>query len=690
MRSARFVVALWLAVAPAAAQFRTAATSASPAPRVPIALSFAATPQSLAALGTSGRITLTSALDAVAATPAPQRTFATTVKAMENAYAQYYEAVRPAVFLASVSPDPAVRAAAEALDKSADELMVELGQREDLYLAVQDAAAKGEALEGPDRRLLEKTLRDFKHSGLGLSPEGRARMAVVDRRLNELSQEFSRNLRDADLWLTVAERHLKGLPPAMVASLPRTEDGKVRLRLDAPTYGLVMERASSRGLRRAAYYKHGNAAAAANAPILQEALALRHESATTLGYRNYAEMALTSRMAKTPKRVWAFLKRLRDSLMAPRDAERKELKDYAKANGAKNLHAWDMGWWEAKMKRERLAYDPEAAREFFPMDDVLRKTFGIYEELLGVRFTEVPSDGAWHPEARLIEVRDAATGHRLGRFYLDLFPREGKYGHMAAFTLVSGRQLPDGSYREPVSALVGNFTRPTADRPSLLRPGEVKTMFHELGHIMHQLLTTSRNWSQSGSATARDFVEAPSQMMENFVWREATLTYLSGHYADPSRTLPPDMAGRIVADKFFSPASDAMGQAVMAAFDLAVHSSGHADAMATYEKVVKAFLGKAPSKGVNFPARFGHIMGGYAAGYYGYLWSRVFAQDVFSVFERAGVISSETGRRWREAVLERGATRDEDESLRDFLGRDPSEEAFLLWLQKKSSPILGS
>lgn len=677
----RLLVALALLSAPLSAQMVGRAVPAS-APRVAVPLAFSHTPQTLNALGVQSGALLSAALNSVAALPVPERTFATTVKAMGRAYGDYYEAIRPAVFLASVSPDPDVRAAADALDKDADAMMVVLGQREDLYQAVKDAAAKGEALDGPDRRLLESTLKGFEHSGLGLDAAARARMAAVDTRLSELSSAFSRNLRDADLTLTVAERHLKGLPASTVAGLPRTQDGKVRLRLDAPTYGLVMERAESRALRRAAYLKHGNAAAAANGPILQETLALRHESARMLGFKNYAAMALSGRMAKEPKRVWAFLNKLRLALKEPRAAEKKELRDYAKAQGAKSLKPWDSGFWEARMKRERLAFDPEAAREFFPMDAVLAKTFRTYEDLLGVRLTEVPAEGAWHPEVRQVEVTDAGTGAKLGRFYLDLFPCEAKYGHMAAFTLVSGRELSDGTYRMPVSALVGNFTRPSGGRPSLLRPSEVKTLFHELGHIMHQTLTKSRHWSQSGSATARDFVEAPSQMMESFVWRVDTLVALSGHWSDPARTLPADTAERIVADKFFSPASDALGQAVLAAFDLAVHSSGALDAQKVYAKVVKAFLGGAPAAGTNFPARFGHIMGGYAAGYYGYLWSRVFALDVYSVFEAAGGLSSEVGRRWREAVLERGSERTEEESLRDFLGRDPDEGPFLRSLNR--------
>ncbi|MBI5595641.1 MAG: Zn-dependent oligopeptidase [Elusimicrobia bacterium] len=684
LKTGALLVSLLLCVPPASAQFvaQTAGRAAQSAPRVPLGnLGFSHTPESLSGLGAEKAALLTRSLDAVAALPKAQRSFAATALAIERAYAEYHEAVQPAVFLASVSPDPAVRAAAEALDKETDRLMVYLGQREDLYEAVRDAAALSEDLAPEDRRLLEKSLSGFKHAGLGLDAAARERLGAAERRLSELGQAFSRNLRDADLTLDVSESRLAGLPRAAVEALPRLGDGRRRLRLDAPTYGLVMERAEDRKLRRAAYFKHGNAAAVENAPVLAEALALRHETARLLGYRNYATMALAGRMAKTPRRVWEFLNRLRASLRGRADAERETLRSYAREHGtAGAMRPWDAGWWEARLKRERLGYDPEEARQYFPMDSVLDKAFRVYERLLGVRFVEADAGEAWHPEVRLVEVHDAASGARLGRFYLDLFPREGKYGHMAAFTLVKGRALPDGTYREPLSALVGNFTRPGGGRPSLLRPGEVKTLFHELGHIMHQLLTTAPHWSQSGSATARDFVEAPSQMMENFVWNADMLVRLSSRWDAPGESLPAATAERIVADKFFSPASDALGQAVLAAFDLAVHSTGHADALAVYARVVKAFLGKKPARGTNFPARFGHIMGGYAAGYYGYLWSRVFAQDVFSVFERAGIVSPETGRRWREAVLERGSSRDEADSLRDFLGREPSEDAFLRWL----------
>ena len=688
LKAGLLLLPLLFTLPPAGAQVvaRTLAHTPSAAPRVPLgSLGFSHTPESLSGLGAEKAALLTRSLDAIAALPRPQRSFASTALAMERAYAEYHEAVLPAVFLASVSPDPAVRAAAEALDKETDRLMVYLGQREDLYEAVRDAAALSEDLAPEDRRLLEKTLTGFKHAGLGLDRDARERLASAERRLSELGQAFKRNLRDADLNLDVEEARLAGLPRAAVESFPRLPDGRRRVRLDAPTYGLVMERAEDSELRRAAYLKHGNAAAVENAPVLAEALALRHETARILGFRNYAALALSGRMAKTPRRVWDFLNKLRTSLRSRADAERDELRSYAREHGAEgSLHPWDSGWWEARMKRERLGYDPEEARQYFPMDSVLQKTFRVYEKLLGVRFVEADAAVAWHPEVRLIELRDSVTGARLGRFFLDLFPREGKYGHMAAFTLVKGRALPDGTYREPVSALVGNFTRPGGGRPSLLRPAEVKTLFHELGHIMHQLLTTAPNWSQSGSSTARDFVEAPSQMMENFVWNPGMLVRLSGRWDAPDTALPGETAARIVADKFFSPASDALGQAVLAAFDLAVHSTGHADALEVYRRIVKAFLGKAPAEGTNFPARFGHIMGGYAAGYYGYLWSRVFAQDVFSVFEAAGVISPETGRRWREAVLERGSSRDEADSLRDFLGRDPSEDAFLRWLTPSS------
>ncbi len=312
---------------------------------------------------------------------------------------------------------------------------------------------------------------------------------------------------------------------------------------------------------------------------------------------------------------------------------------------------------------------------------ILKETLDLRREkakLLGLRFESIES-AAWHEDVRAFLIRDGETGARIGRFFLDLHPRPGKRSGAAAYTIVGGRLLPDGRYQEPVSAMVANFPRPVGDKPALMTHDNVRTLFHEFGHIMHQTLTTAERWSFAGSRTARDFVEAPSQMMENFIWREDVLTRISGHYRT-GEPISEKMVAKMIAARNFHAASATLGQVLLAAIDLAYHTLSTVDPLDVYRRVGRIVNGGKPNSASRFPARFAHIMGGYASAYYGYLWSKVYAQDVYSLFDVDGGVSPRVGTRYRRAILERGSTREEMDSLRDFLGRDPSEEAFLRWL----------
>ncbi|MFC1679879.1 M3 family metallopeptidase, partial [Elusimicrobiota bacterium] len=246
--------------------------------------------------------------------------------------------------------------------------------------------------------------------------------------------------------------------------------------------------------------------------------------------------------------------------------------------------------------------------------------------------------------------------------------------------IVQGRELPDGSYREPVSAIVANFEKTAPGRPALLRHHEVQTFFHEFGHVMHQTLTTARRPSFSGAAVSWDFAETPSQMVENFVWEPGIIARLSSHYKDPSRKLPPEMIEKLLKMRNYHSASDTLGQVALSALDLAYHSTGQPDLIKLFRKIERRYSGRTPHPSSTFPARFDHIMGGYAAAYYGYLWSRVFAQDIYSLFKADGILSSRVGARYRRTILANGSAIDENVLMRMFLGREPSEEAFLRWL----------
>src|SRR5471032_3223296 len=261
---------------------------------------------------------------------------------------------------------------------------------------------------------------------------------------------------------------------------------------------------------------------------------------------------------------------------------------------------------------------------------------------------------------------------------MDLFPREGKYSHAAAFNMVSARQMQDGSYQKPVSAIVANFDKPSADRPSLLNHDEVETIFHEFGHIMHQTLTKAAYGRFSGANVARDFVEAPSQMLENFVWDPVVLSSLSGHYKDHAKKLPKELLDKMLAARNADVALINLRQLLFGIVDMAYHGAHPpSDTTELYSRVSKDVSLIPMTSGTHPEASFGHLMGGYDAGYYGYLWSKVYAQDMFSVFKADGVMSPAVGRRYRTEILEKGSSRDEMDSLKAFLGREPSEDAFL-------------
>jgi len=664
---------------PAAASAGAAAAARGPGRSLPLEFSLGAF--EIGPVYESASRELVVKLDAVANIPPGSETFEGTVLAVERAYADFAEATRPLFFLSSVSPDPAVRGAVEAVRRRSGRLWAEQSARPDVYKAVEAYAKRGEELGKDDQRLLDDMLRDYTLAGLGLSEERQRRLEKINVRLSELEAAFQRNLQEWDDALAVFPEELKGLPKSFIGRLERIPDGRVLVPVDKESYGKVMRQAVNPGLRRRLYYRKQKEAAKENLPILKKALTLRHEKARLLGYRNFAELALEGRMAKTPKQVWRFLQRLRRLLIGAAGPEREEVLERKRRDKpkAEKLYPWDTAYYGSKLFKERLNLEPKRTRAYFPLSHVLAESLKIYEELLGIRFEPVTVE-VWHPEVRAYDIRDAASGERLARVYLDLFARPGKRGGAAAFTLVSGRELPDGGYREPVSAVSASFHNPAPGRPALLYHHEVKTLFHELGHVMHQTLTAARHWRFASSAVARDFVEGPSQMMENFIWKPEVLKRLSGHYQDPTRKLPRALLDKLLATRSYHAAGAALSQAALAAMDLAFHSAAPKDVLKVYRRVRKFFTGEEPDHASRFPARFRHGMRGYSAGYYGYLWSRVFAQDIFSEFEAGGLISAEVGSRYRSIILENGGSVDADELLRRFLGREPDERAFLRWL----------
>lgn len=641
-------------------------------------LRFDQSPKDIDNLCESRQKALVERIDAIAKTPESGAHFGNSVGAIEQATAEFGDAVNPVLFLKYVSTDPEVRATADRCETSVEKLFVDLFMREDLYRLCKAARGKGK-LEPREQRLLDEYLTDFKRNGLELPSEQRKTFADKKKELVALESEFSKNLVEWKDHLEVTEADLDGMDKAYVESLEKLPDGKFKISLSYPHYFPFMSEGKNALIRQQLQKKFDSRGGVKNRDLLEKAIALRHELSRMLGYKTHADFVLEKRMAKDPATVKKFLGRLGGKLKAKGKADldvllklkREDLKDPKIAD----IKSYDWRYYDNLLKKTRYSVDPQKIKEYFPLDVVLKGMLEIYETLLGVKFEERKDAVTWHPSVTCYEVKK--DGKLVAKFFMDLFPRDGKYGHAAAFTLIGGYQRTDGDYQIPLSSIVANFNAPTPSNPSLLTHDQVETLFHEFGHIMHQQLTRARFPTFSGTRVKRDFVEAPSQMLENWVWEKESLAKLSGHFKDRSKKLPDELIKKLIAAKLVDSGLTYLRQLMFATLDLEYHTAEKVDTTAVYKRLSRDIM-MIPIQDDTMPqASFGHLMGGYDAGYYGYLWSEVYAQDMFTRFEKEGLLNTRTGSDYRKWILEPGGEEDPFALVRGFLGREPNEKAFL-------------
>jgi len=617
---------------------------------------------------------------AVVAVPAGMRTFANTLFPLEEASDIVAEASGQHAFMAYVSADDALRAAAREWDEKLDKYMVALSFREDLYEAIREFAATAEAkaLAGEDARWLAFELRDYRRNGFELPAEERSQVRTLFDRLVELDVQFRKNIDEYEDGIVVNREQLSAMPETWIDSLKTVEEHGVtryRVSLDYPEIQPFMANCPDGELRRQLFEKDQRKGGAENVRILEGAIRVRHELATLLGYDSWAAYRTETRMAKSRQAVASFLEDLRERVMVKAGVDFDQMRELAASRGQAEVNIWDWRYYHNEQLKTKYAVDDFEVAKYFPLDAVLDGMFGVYQRILGVVFTGAPDAPRWHPDVLAYDIREAAGGEPFARFYMDLFPRPNKYGHAAAFTLRRGRRLPDGSYQQPVSSIVANFTKPSGSQPSLLRHSEVDTFFHEFGHIMHQTLTRAERGRFSGTQTERDFVEAPSQMLEHWCWEPKVLASFARHF-ETGAPLPETLLNSMIAAKQLDSGIMALRQLFFATLDLTYHSPGFdGDTTATLEALHEV-TGFPYTAGTHFQSGFGHLFG-YDAGYYGYLWSQVFGDDMYTRFEATSPMDTETGLRYRRTILERGGTVDGDVLVRDFLGREPNNEAFL-------------
>jgi thimet oligopeptidase len=610
---------------------------------------------------------------------ASERNFDNTTLTFENINADLGDEATPLTFMKYVSPDKAINAEGAKCEQAVGDFTVSVFGRRDLYNALKDEKPRN----ADESRLSEKTLEAFEANGLKLPDDQLAQVTALFSKLNELQTSFSNNLNKDDTKVELSAEELQGVTPDFLSRLKKNpETGKYIITTKVTDYEQVMENAKSGEARKKMALAYNNRQGIENTKLLEEAILVREQIAARLGYKTWADYQLShNRMAENAPTVLKFLNGLRDKLAMRNKQDVDQLRTFKKqilpGPTSGEINNWDLPYLSYQLKKRDYALDDEKIREYFPSDYVVDGILKIYSELLGVRFENVPGAHVWAPDVKLYKIIDQKDNRLIGYFYTDFTPRQGKYEHFASFPILSGRQMPDG-YSKPVAAIVGNFNPPANGKPSLLNHEEVVTIFHEFGHVMHQTLTKAPYASLSGSSVAQDFVEAPSQMLENWPWQEKILNLLSSHYLHPEQKLPPQMLKKMVKARDFQQGYFYTRQLMLALLDMDFHTAGGpVDTAAVYDKLYRELVGVHPIEGGHFSAGFSHLMGGYDAGYYGYLWSEVYAADMFTVFGKKHLLDPKIGQRYRQTILENGNMVDANVLLTQFLGRPSNHKAFL-------------
>lgn len=622
-----------------------------------------------------------------------ERTWANTMDPYDHATEDLDWALTISRHLESVVTTPELRAAVNAAQPKASAFYSGIPLNEGLYNALKAYAATPEAiaLQGVRKRYVEKTLDSFKRAGAELNAAGKARMAGLDVELAKLTMKFAQNVLDATNEFEIVvtdESKLAGLPPSAVGAARQSAAEKGlegwRFSLQAPSYSAVVSYLDDRQTREKimrAFFSRATVGDRNNIPILAHILELRREKATLLGYKNFADMVIADRMAKTGAAALEFIRAIEQRTLSFWARENSELEAFRGfAEGP--IQLWDIPYFAEKLREKKLNFNEEELRPYFPLPQVIEGMFEIFRRLFGIKVTHHEGAPVWHADVQFYDIHDQASGEHLGSFYADLFPRESKRGGAWMDAFLSGKRTASG-WSPHLGLICGNMTPPLQGKPALLTHRDVQTLFHEFGHLLHHCLSRVEVRGLAGTNVAWDFVELPSQILENWCFEELSLRMFAHHY-ETGEPLPADLLEKVKESTKFRAASTQIRQVSFSTMDLLLHMeydpAVDGDVL-DYTRKISARYSPAPlAPEHSVVASFTHLFSspvGYGAGYYSYKWAEVLDADAFSRFHREGVLNPKTGDDFRQNILAKGNSDDPINLYQNFMGRKPDPEPML-------------
>ncbi|XP_042499957.1 probable thimet oligopeptidase isoform X1 [Macadamia integrifolia] len=617
--------------------------------------------------------------DAVASVPLDKVTYMNAISPLAELEAQQFPPLQSCTFQKMVSVSDDVRKASAEAERRIDAHSQMCSQREDVYRVVKAFAAKEEWMSHEAKRYIQCLIRDFERNGLNLTSSKRQEVQRLRAQIDELSMRYIQNLKDDNNFLLFSETELFGLPPDFIESLDKAENGKLKVMLQSHHVVPLLEFCKVGTTRKTVAVAYGRRCGEANLPIFENLVRLRHKLARLLGYLNYAEYAVEPRMAKSSAKVFEFLEDISVNLNDLATRELTTLKDIKKKEeGESPFGVEDLLYYVKRVESQRSDLDFGAVKKYFPISVVLSGIFKIFQDLFGLRFEEIADAEVWHNDVRLFSALDFSSSELLGYFYLDIYSREGKYGHTCVISLQNGSLSYNGARQIPVALLISQFRKEMDGNLGLLRFSEVVNLFHEFGHVVHHICNRASFARFSGLRVDPDFVEIPAQLIENWCYEVIPLKLISGFHQDITNPITDEICGELKRRQECFSALKLKQEILLCFFDQIIHTTENVDTVELLKLLhQKVMLGLPMLEGVNPASCFPRIAVGYEAACYSRIWSEVFAADIFLSKFHDGLLDQYVGLQFRNKVLAPGGAKDPTEILSDFLGREPSIQAYI-------------